>query len=133
MHNLKLKHNPLFLFLFKRTPRLTWPPHLQGSFACFRLSNQTPLKPILDFSPSGYQISLWQVKSCNPTSNGGFIWLIYGLVVNWADAEWERFPFAAYDEITERHQSLGFYSQAILPSKPERAMAKACTAHRGYL
>ncbi len=27
-----------------------------------------------------------------------------GLVVNWADAEWERFPFSAYDEITERHQ-----------------------------
>lgn len=28
----------------------------------------------------------------------------FGLVVNWADAEWERFPFSAYDEITERHQ-----------------------------
>lgn len=80
MHNLKLKHNPLFLFPFSNTRHVFFKLSNQTSQCTSSLLTSPPLQPLLDFSPSRYhqQISLWHVKSCNPTSNGGFILQIYG-------------------------------------------------------
>lgn len=72
-----------------------------GVIYIFQTQNQTPqhtssllstsiVQPLLDFSPSGYhqQISPWHVKSCNPTSNGGFILQIYGFWSSCCELSW---------------------------------------------